>query len=198
MELVFATHNEHKRKELQDILGDAFKLLSLHDIGCTEEIPEEQETLEENASQKAFFVYHKFGYSCFADDTGLEIEALHNEPGVYSARYAGEDKNSEANIDKVLHKLAKIKNRRARFRTVISLIIAGEEKQFEGMVNGTILTTRRGTKGFGYDPVFLPDGYTETFAEMDLSRKNQISHRGKAVEKLVHYLKNLDQEKGTA
>jgi len=194
MKLVFATNNEHKLKELQELLGDDFQLLSLHDIGCMEEIPEEQDTLEGNASQKAFFVYNKFGYPCFADDTGLEIEALHNEPGVYSARYAGGDKNPEANIDKVLQKLAKIKNRRARFRTVISLIVGGKETQFEGIVNGTILKERRGKKGFGYDPVFLPEGYEQTFAEMDLPLKNKISHRGRAVEKLVRYLKNQGHE----
>ncbi len=194
MKLVFATNNEHKLKELQELLGDDFKLLSLRDIGCMDEIPEEQDTLEGNASQKAFFIYNKFGCPCFADDTGLEIKALDNEPGVYSARYAGEDKNSEANIDKVLQKLAKIKNRRARFRTVISLIVEGKETQFEGIVNGTIIQERRGKKGFGYDPVFLPEGHEQTFAEMDLLLKNKISHRGRAVEKLVRYLKNQDHE----
>ncbi|WP_372935068.1 non-canonical purine NTP diphosphatase [Mariniphaga sediminis] len=188
MELVFATNNKHKLEELQAILGDHFKLLSLDDIGCLEEIPEEQPTLEGNASQKALHVYQKYGYSCFADDTGLEIEALNGEPGVFSARYAGEDKNPEANMAKVLHKLTKIKNRKARFRTVISLIINGDEKQFEGIVDGEILEKKQGRAGFGYDPIFKPVGYDLSFAEMDMEEKNRISHRGRAVEKLVKYL----------
>jgi len=133
-------------------------------------------------------VYNNYGYNCFADDTGLEIEALNNEPGVYSARYAGEGKNSEDNMNKVLHKLAKIKNRKARFRTVISLVVNGKETQFEGVVNGRILNEKRGQGGFGYDPAFQPDGYNETFAEMGMEEKNRISHRGKAVKKLVEYL----------
>jgi len=189
MKLVFATNNQHKLKELQEILGDDIDLLSLNDIGCHEEIPEEQPTLEGNASQKSFYVYNNYGYDCFADDTGLEIEALNNEPGVYSARYAGEEKNAEANMQKVLEKMAKINNRKARFRTVISLVVGGKEKQFEGIVEGSILHEKRGSDGFGYDPVFLPEGYKQTFAEMDLSTKNKISHRGRAVEKLVKYLK---------
>ncbi|MCG6188277.1 non-canonical purine NTP diphosphatase [Maribellus maritimus] len=188
MELVFATNNKHKLEELQAILGDRFKLLSLKDIGCDEEIPEEQPTLEGNARQKAMYIFEKYGYSCFADDTGLEIEALGGEPGVYSARYAGEDKNANANMDKVLDKMTKIKQRNARFRTVISLITKGEEKQFEGVVEGTILTKKRGDSGFGYDPIFQPGGYKKTFAEMKLEDKNKISHRGRAVEKLVNYL----------
>ncbi len=192
MELVFATNNQHKLAELQAIVGTHFKLLSLQDIGCNEEIPEEQDTLEANASQKAFFIYNKYGYNCFADDTGLEIEALNGEPGVFSARYAGEDKNPEANIDKVLGKLAKINNRKARFRTVISLVINGTEHQFEGIVDGEILKERRGNSGFGYDPVFLPDGFSQSFAEMNLQDKNQISHRGRAVAKLAEYLKSID------
>ncbi len=192
MELVFATNNQHKLAELQAIVGTHFKLLSLQDIGCNEEIPEEQDTLEANASQKAFFIYNKYGYNCFADDTGLEIEALNGEPGVFSARYAGEDKNPEANIDKVLGKLAKINNRKARFRTVISLVINGTEHQFEGIVDGEILKERRGRSGFGYDPVFLPDGFSQSFAEMNLQDKNQISHRGRAVAKLAEYLKSID------
>lgn len=192
MELVFATNNKHKLEELQAIVGEHFKLLSLHDIGCNEEIPEERDTLEGNASQKAFFIFNKFGYNCFADDTGLEIEALNGEPGVYSARYAGEAKNPEANIDKVLGKLAKINNRKARFRTVISLVINGTETQFEGIVDGEILKERRGNSGFGYDPVFLPDGFSQSFAEMNLQDKNQISHRGRAVAKLAEFLKSID------
>lgn len=195
MELVFATNNQHKLAELQAILGDEFKLLSLKDIACFEEIPEEQPTLEGNASQKAFFVFNKYGYNCFADDTGLEIEALGGEPGVYSARYAGEEKSAEANMNKVLEKLAKINERNARFRTVISLIIDGEEKQFEGIVDGEILKERKGGSGFGYDPIFQPTGLEQSFAEMDLSEKNKISHRGRAVRKLVDYLKIYGTEK---
>ena len=192
MKLVFATNNKHKLEELQAILGDQFTLLSLKDIECFDEIPEEQPTLEGNASQKAYYIYDKFGMNCFADDTGLEIKALNGEPGVYSARYAGEDKNSEANMKKVLEKLTKINEREARFRTVISLVIDGEEKQFEGIVNGEILTKKRGDSGFGYDPIFIPEGLDQSFAEMGLEDKNKISHRGRAVQKLVDYLKKLD------
>jgi XTP/dITP diphosphohydrolase len=192
MELVFATNNKHKLGELQAILGDRVHLLSLKDIGCNEDIPEEQETLEGNASQKAFYVHNKFGYNCFADDTGLEIDALNGEPGVYSARYAGEEKSAEANMNKVLDKLIKIKNRKARFKTVISMVIDGNEKQFEGVVEGEILTEKRGGSGFGYDPIFQPAGFSQTFAEMNLTDKNKISHRGRAVEKLVLYLKNVE------
>lgn len=191
MKLVFATNNQHKLKELQAILGNHFELLSLKDIGCLEEIPEEQPTLEGNARQKAEYIYEKFGYSCFADDTGLEIDALNGGPGVYSARYAGEAKDPQANMDKVLEKLQNTENRKARFRTVISLILDGEEKQFEGIVEGEITRDKRGDSGFGYDPVFLPNGYKNTFAEMDLSEKNKISHRARAVRKLVEYLKTL-------
>ena len=191
MELVFATNNQHKLKELQSILGEKIHLLSLNDIGCYEEIPEEQTTLEGNARQKSMYVYEKFGYSCFADDTGLEIEALNGEPGVYSARYAGEEKNAEANMNRVLKELTNKTNRKARFRTVISLIINGRENQFEGIVKGKILNEKRGEKGFGYDPIFLPEGYTISFAEMNLEEKNKISHRGRAVEKLVQYLQTI-------
>ena len=191
MELVFATNNKHKLDELQAILGNRIKLLSLKEIGCNVEIPEEQETLEGNAAQKSFYIYNKFGYNCFADDTGLEIEALNGEPGVYSARYAGEEKSAEANMDKVLNRLFKINNRNARFRTVISLVINGVETQFEGVVDGRILDEKRGKSGFGYDPIFQPDGFEKTFSEMDLTAKNKISHRGRAVEKLIQYLKSL-------
>jgi XTP/dITP diphosphohydrolase len=193
--LVFATNNPHKLKELQAILGDEFELLGLKDIGCTEEIPEERPTLEGNARQKAFYVYEKYGYSCFADDTGLEVEALNNEPGVFSARYAGEEKNPQANMDKLLGKMAKINNRKARFRTVISLVINGDEMQFEGIVEGEITRQKRGDSGFGYDPVFLPGGFTKTFAEMDMEQKNKISHRGRAVQKLVGHLKTVEPNK---
>jgi XTP/dITP diphosphohydrolase len=191
MDLVFATNNKHKLEELQSILGNKIKLLSLKDINCHEEIPEEQPTLEGNAKQKSTYVFERYGYSCFADDTGLEIEALDGEPGVYSARYAGEEKSAEANMEKVLKKLAKIKNRNARFRTVISLIIDGEEKQFEGIVEGEIIQNKRGGSGFGYDPIFQPKGFKETFAEMNLEDKNKISHRGRAVKELIQYLQTL-------
>lgn len=189
MKIVFATNNQHKLDELQAILGDEFQLLGLEDIGCSEEIPEDQPTLEGNASQKARYVFDKYGYDCFADDTGLEIEALNGEPGVYSARYAGSDKNSQANMDKVLQKLAKIKNRKARFRTVISLIQNSNETQFEGIVNGEILNHKRGDSGFGYDPIFMPENTGLSFAEMNMEEKNKISHRGRAVAKLVRFLK---------
>lgn len=192
MKLVFATNNNHKLKELQAILGDHFELLSLKDIGCEEDIPEEQPTLEGNARQKAFYVFEKYGYSCFADDTGLEIESLGGEPGVFSARYAGPAKNSDENMKKVLNKLSKINNRKARFRTVISLVLNGKEKQFEGIVEGEILKEKRGNSGFGYDPIFLPDGFDRSFAEMSLAEKNTISHRGRAVAQLVQYLKTME------
>lgn len=192
LKLVFATNNQHKLRELQQILGTQIQLLSLKDIGCEEEIPENQETLEGNAAEKSFFIYNKFGQNCFADDTGLEIEALNGEPGVYSARYAGEQKDAGANMEKVLESLKEIKNRKARFRTVISLVIDGAEKQFEGIVEGKILTKKRGKEGFGYDPIFQPDGFNQSFAEMDGKQKNEISHRGRAVQKLADYLKILN------
>lgn len=194
MELVFATNNKHKLHELQAILGNHFELKSLKEIDCFEEIPEEQTTLEGNANQKAFYVFEKYGYSCFADDTGLEIEALNGEPGVYSARYSGEEKSAEANMKKVLEKMIEIKHRNARFRTVISLVINGKEKQFEGIVEGEIIQEKKGDSGFGYDPIFQPLGFNKTFAEMNLEDKNKISHRGRAVEKLVQYLKTLEMD----
>ncbi len=188
MKLVFATNNQHKLTEIQNMLGDEFQVLSLSDINCQDEIPEDHETLEENASQKAHYIYEKFGLNCFADDTGLEVGALNNEPGVYSARYAGSSRSSKDNMRKVLDKLEGIDERAARFRTVISLIIDGEEKQFEGIVNGQILLEEKGTDGFGYDPIFQPNSFDVSFAEMSLSDKNKISHRGNAVRKLVEYL----------
>jgi XTP/dITP diphosphohydrolase len=191
MKLVFATNNPNKLKELQALLGEKFRLLGLKDIGCNEDIPEDQPTLEGNARQKAFYVYEKYGYSCFADDTGLEVEALNGEPGVYSARYAGAEKDSNANMNKLLREMAKINNRKARFRTVISLVINGEEKQFEGIAEGEITRGKSGASGFGYDPVFMPEGYTKTFAEMDLHEKNRISHRGRAVQKLIQHLQTI-------
>jgi len=189
--LVFATNNDHKLKELRQIVPSEFELVSLIDIGCTDEIPETGTTLEVNASQKSFYIWDKYSINCFADDTGLEVEALGNEPGVYSARYAGEDKSSEANVSKILEKMVSITNRKARFRCVISLVIDGEEKQFEGIVEGKILIAKKGEAGFGYDPIFMPDGYNQSFAEMSAGDKNLISHRGRAVNKLVDYLKTI-------
>lgn len=193
MKLVFATNNQHKLQELSQLLGDSIELLSLNDINCGDDIPENQETLEENAAEKSFYIFNKYGLNCFADDTGLEIDALNGEPGVYSARYAGEERNPENNIKLVLEKLAEIKNRKARFRTVISLVIDGHETQFEGIVNGQILEEKRGRTGFGYDPIFQPDESHLSFAEMPMEEKNKISHRGRAVQKLVEYLKHFNQ-----
>ena len=189
--LVFATNNDHKLRELKQILPPEFELLCLNDIGCYEDIPETGPTLEINAGQKSSYIWNKYGLNCFADDTGLEIEALSNEPGVYSARYAGEERSATANMAKVLEKMAGQPNRKARFRCVISLIIDGQENQFEGIVEGRILTENRGQDGFGYDPIFMPDSYNLSFAEMGSAEKNQISHRGRAVEQLVSYLRNL-------
>ncbi len=188
---VFATNNAHKLSEVSDILGEQFELKGLKAIGCYDELPEEQETLEGNALQKAQYVYHKFHLDCFADDTGLEVIALNGEPGVYSARYAGEECDATSNMEKLLQKLEGVSNRKARFRTVVALIIGGEEHLFEGVVNGEILLDRKGNGGFGYDSVFQPDGYTMTFAEMESSLKNKISHRANAVKQLVDYLKSL-------
>jgi len=189
--LVFATNNQNKFRELQQILSNEFELLSLKDIGCLEDIPETAETIEENSMQKAEYVYQKYKIDCFADDTGLEVEALQGRPGVYSARYAGEEKNMEKNIEKILSELKNKENRKARFKTVISLILDGEKYQFEGIVNGEIIKEKRGESGFGYDPVFVPDGYKLSFAEMQADEKNKISHRGRAVKKLVAFLKDL-------
>jgi len=191
MKLVFATNNQHKLHEIKKLLGDSIELLSLNDIGCHEDIPENQDTLEGNAAEKSFFIYHKYSVNCFADDTGLELEALNGAPGVYSARYAGEERNSENNMNLVLDKLSKIKNRKARFRTVISLVIDGHETQFQGVVNGHILEEKLGNTGFGYDPIFQPEESNLSFAQMPLDEKNKISHRGRAVKKLVEYLKNI-------
>ena len=188
MKIVFATNNQHKLRELQQILDDKFELLSLADINCFEEIPETSPTIEENSLEKAEYVHKKYKTDCFADDTGLEIEALDGSPGVYSARYAGEDKNMEKNIEKILSELEKKDNRNARFKTVVSLILNGETHQFEGIINGKIIKEKTGESGFGYDSVFMPDGYDITFAEMDAAFKNKISHRGIAVQKLVDFL----------
>lgn len=194
MKLVFATNNQHKLQELKQLLGGSIELLSLNDINCYEDIPENQETLEGNAAEKSFYIFNKYGLNCFADDTGLEIDALNGEPGVYSARYAGEGKSPEKNIELVLQKLSEIKNRKARFRTVISLVINGREVQFEGIVDGHILEGKKGISGFGYDPIFQPDESTLSFAEMSMDEKNKISHRGRAVQKLVEYLTHFKSE----
>ena len=231
--IVFATNNKHKLEEIRSILGDDFEVLSLSDIGCHEDIPETSDTLEGNAMQKAQYVFDKYGYDCFADDTGLEVDALGGEPGIYSARYAALDgdnsisHDSEANMAKLLRKLEGVENRKARFRTVIALIThpqslpkggksdmisvnkgnqtslpsggieggynpsprEGQRVGFEGIVNGSIISERRGGEGFGYDPIFQPEGYDQTFAELGSEIKNHISHRARAVEKLAHYLK---------
>ena len=188
MKIVFATGNRHKLEEVQRMLGPAFELLTPQDCGLTEDIPEEQPTIEGNALQKARYVREKTGLDCFADDTGLEVDALGGEPGVRSARYAGEAKDDAANMRLLLSRLAGRGNRRARFRTAIALILNGEEHVFEGEVKGTIRQERSGEGGFGYDPLFQPDGFGVTFAEMDMETKNGISHRGRAVRKLVDFL----------
>ena len=206
MKLVFATNNNNKIKEISHLTGEKIILISLSDINCFEEIPETQSTIEGNASQKAFHIYEKYHYNCFADDTGLEIDALQGRPGVLSARYAGESKNAEDNMNKILAEMHGITNRNARFKTVISLVIDGKEVQFEGVVNGMILAEKRGDNGFGYDPIFAPDqtplsffqgeGQGErSFAEMELSEKNKISHRAIAVHKLVNCLNSLYHNK---
>lgn len=188
MTIVFATNNPHKLEEIRSILGPAVAVLSLEDIGCREDIAETGETLEENALIKALYVREHYGYDCFADDTGLEVRALGGEPGIFSARYAGEGHDSGANMDKLLAKLQDTTDRRARFRTVIALVRGQERRFFEGTVEGTITRERRGTGGFGYDPVFVPEGYAGTFAELGSEVKNTISHRAKAVQKLARYL----------
>ena len=196
--IIFATNNKHKLQEVQNLLGDSFVLLSLKDIGFSGDIPETQPTIEGNALQKAKYIFDKFEVPCFADDTGLEVEALNGEPGVYSARYAGtlemygrEEIRSKANIDKLLLNLKNKPDRKARFRTVIAFIDSNNNTfYFEGIVNGLIINELKGTMGFGYDPVFVPDGYNLTFAEMPLADKNKISHRARAFNKLISYLKN--------
>lgn len=201
MKIVFATNNQHKLQEIRDILGSEFEIVSLKDIGCDVDIPETGNTLEENAMQKAQYVYDHYNLSCFADDTGIEVEALNGEPGVHSARYAeGTDHDSEANMAKLLRNLEGKDNRKARFRTVIALIQKQDVcpcgctsikkvNRFEGIVDGSIATEKHGTAGFGYDPIFVPEGYDKSFAELGESIKNGISHRARAVAKLAEYLK---------
>jgi XTP/dITP diphosphohydrolase len=191
MELIFATNNRNKSLEIDKLVGDGWNIKSLPDIGFHEEIPETGDTLKDNALQKARHIYKLMGTNCFADDTGLEINVLNGAPGVFSARYAGQEKDSKKNMQKVLDKMQGINDRKARFRTVIALIIDGKEQFFEGIVEGTILHAPAGKGGFGYDPIFQPDKSNVSFAQMSLSEKNIISHRGIAVRKLVDYLRNI-------
>jgi XTP/dITP diphosphohydrolase len=198
MQLVFATNNQHKLEEIDALLGEKFQLLGLKDLHISEEIPEDHDTLEANASQKAWYIFDRTEQNCFADDTGLEVDALDGAPGVYSARYSRmgqptfpEMEPAQGNIRKLLLKMEGVVERSARFRTVISLVLNGKEYQFEGVVEGAITELASGAKGFGYDPVFTPRGYDTTFAEMDLSLKNQISHRARAVTQLVDFLKEM-------
>lgn len=188
--LVFATNNAHKLEEVRAVLANKIEILSLNELGCYDDIPETADTLEGNALIKADYVFNKFGMTCIADDTGLEVEALNGEPGVYSARYGGESHNAQKNMQKLLNRLEGITNRTARFRTVIALKNSTQELYFEGVINGHIAVSPSGTAGFGYDPVFVPDGYTETFAELGSELKNKISHRALAVEKLIEFLNN--------
>jgi len=194
MKLVLASNNKHKLEEMRGILGNDIEILSLSDINCHDEIPEEQDTIEGNALQKARYIHDKFGLDCFADDTGLEVECLNGEPGVYSARYAGEHPTFDDNIAKLLANMKGHENRKARFRTAIALILNGQEHIFEGEVKGRIIEEYRGHNGFGYDPVFLPDGYTETFAELPAEIKNKISHRGNAAKKMAEFLKDTKND----
>ncbi len=192
LKLVFATNNQHKLKEIKSMLAGSISILSLKDIGCTDELPETSTSLRGNALQKAKYVFDKYGMNCFADDTGLEIESLGGRPGVYSARYSGANSSYDDNVSKVLNELKGIENRNAKFKTVIALITDHEEKCFEGIVEGKMTEDRRGDKGFGYDPVFLPEQSDKTFAEMSEAKKNKISHRGRALVKLVSYLEETN------
>ncbi len=190
--ICFATNNKNKIAEVSQMLQGKYELVSLEEIGCTEELPEEQDTMEGNSRQKAQYVWQNYNISCFADDSGLEVEALDGAPGVYSARYAGPQRSDSNNIELVLQNLEGKSNRNARFRTSITLILNGQEHQFEGTVNGSITQGWKGNKGFGYDPIFIPAGHSKTFAEMSSEEKNSISHRGIAVRKLVDFLKTQD------
>lgn len=188
MKLVFATHNQNKVKEVQPLFPEDITLLSLNDIGCHEEIPETSDTIEGNAILKANFVTKHYRYNCFADDTGLLVDALNGAPGVLSARYAGKEKGSDANINKLLKALLNQHNKKAHFKTVIALNLNNEQYLFEGKAEGEIISEKKGNQGFGYDPIFKPEGFTETFAELTLETKNSISHRGKAIQKLLNHL----------
>jgi XTP/dITP diphosphohydrolase len=189
MKICFATNNKKKIEEVKSALGEDFIIVSLEEIGCLEELPETGNTLDHNAFQKARYVKDHYGVDCFADDTGLEVEALDGAPGVYSGRFAGEPRSDERNVDLLLNKMEGKENRKARFRTVIALILNGEEHAFEGVAQGEIINERVGAGGFGYDPVFKPSGFEKTFAELTLDEKNAISHRGKAVKALINFLK---------
>lgn len=191
MKLVFATNNSHKLQEVRDILGNKVDVLSLNDIGCHDDIPETADTLQGNALIKARYIHDKYGMDCFADDTGLEVEALGGEPGVFSARYAGDGHDSQANMEKLLQNLTGKSNRNAQFRTVIALIINGREMLFNGIVKGRISEEKTGESGFGYDPVFIPEGYSESFAQMSSEQKNSISHRYRATKELNDYLETI-------
>ncbi|MBS7256107.1 non-canonical purine NTP diphosphatase [Flavobacterium branchiicola] len=188
MKLVFASNNKNKIKEIQSILNGSIQLLSLEEIGCHEEIPETADTIEGNAILKANYVTEKYGYDCFADDTGLEVKALNGEPGVYSARYAGEQKNADDNMNKLLNALSEQQDRTAQFKTVIALNLNGEQHLFTGIAKGEIILQKTGSNGFGYDPIFQPENYTETFAELSSEIKNKISHRALATEQLIDFL----------
>ena len=190
MKICFATNNSKKIEEVKAALGPDFEIVSLKDIGCHEELPETGNTLNHNAFQKARFVKENYGVDCFADDTGLEVESLNGDPGVYSGRYAGEPRSDERNIELLLKNLKGAEDRKARFRTVIALILEGKEYAFEGMATGEIIQVKIGVGGFGYDPIFRPEGYSRTFAELTMEEKNQISHRGKAVKALIEFLSN--------
>ena len=191
MKIVFASNNKNKIKEIQQLLPDSIKIMSLESIGCFEEIPETANTIEGNAIQKANYITEKYGLDCFADDTGLEVAALDGEPGVLSARYAGNQRSDEDNMTKLLKNLSDKPNRSAQFKTVIALNLRGKQYLFTGIAGGEIVLEKRGTAGFGYDPIFKPENYQETFAEMDLSLKNKISHRGKAVQQLITFLNSI-------
>jgi len=191
MQLVFATNNHNKIKEVQSLIPQHIKLLSLENIGCLEDVPETQTTIEGNAKQKAEYIKTNYGYDCFADDTGLEVQALNGEPGVYSARYAGEQRNADDNINKLLNELKPHANRHAKFKTVIALHLNGKLQTFTGICEGDITQTKQGDKGFGYDPIFKAKGYTKTFAEISLEEKNTIGHRGKAVKQLIDFLNSI-------
>ena len=193
MKIVFATNNPNKLKEIQSLIPKEIEIISLKEIGCNEDIPETGDTLKANAFQKAQYIKDNFNYDCFADDTGLEIDELNGDPGVYSARYAGPERNANANMNKVLNELKGKKNRKAQFRTAIALILKGEEHLFEGKVEGYISKDKQGNEGFGYDPIFIPENDIRSFAQMSMQEKGAISHRGRAVKKLVAYLKNLSK-----
>ena len=194
MKLIFATNNQHKVNEIQPLVGNDFELITLKDAGIDTDIPEPFDSLEENAAHKSKTIYNLTGLNCFSEDTGLEVTALNGEPGVKSARYSGEDKSFDKNIDKLLNNLDPKKDRSARFRTVISLLMDGKEIQFEGICEGYIIQNRQGNEGFGYDPVFVPSGAEITFAQMTMEEKNKFSHRRKAVDKLVNYLRKINKD----